>query len=145
MTAQLYHRKFKMIVNWKLQVELAPSLSGEGGDEVRFKIYYFPKTLRINPKAPSSQLNFISNCSSTITEISKTSLLIANCVDNITNIRIYRLKTKLVFRKIIGKLKCFKVEMFWEEKYGQEHFWRAVPLYTPSPPSSGLSVAIGFR
>lgn len=39
--------------------------------------FYLPKTLRIKPKRPSNQLKLISNFSSTETETSKISLLIA--------------------------------------------------------------------
>jgi len=56
---------------------------------------YLPKTLRINPKMPSTRLKLTSNFSSTNIEISNISLLIVNDVITV-NITVSIPETKLV-------------------------------------------------
>ena len=58
----------------------------------------------------------MSNCSSTITDISKVSLLIILYIDNYTNISIFEPKTKTVYIKFILRNK-----LIYDLPYANQH------------------------
>lgn len=62
---------------------------------------YLPNILSIKPKKPLTRSNFISNFSSTLTEISKISSLIVQGYDNTTNIARFIPYAELVHVKIM--------------------------------------------